>query len=263
MSIYELPSLLIYCCVLAALLGAVMGSFLHCAAWRIARNEPFWKGRSHCSVCGHTLGVRELVPVFSWLLQRGRCRHCQAAIPKRYPLAELAFALMTVLTLLKFDLTVITLRNWILLCCLFCLSLVDLETCIIPDGCLLIAAASWGLALPFLGWCWLEIGRQLAAGLFYGSAMLGISLLLDRVLQRESLGGGDIKLFALVGLYLGWLATLFAIILACVLGLLFGAVYNRKVGESGAFPFGPAIALSVWVMLLYGDPLTHWYLGLF
>lgn len=261
MSIWMDRGFLIYCCVLAFALGAVFGSFLNCAAWRIAHGESFLRGRSHCTACGHALGARDLVPILSWLFQRGRCRYCGAKISVRYPLTELAFAVLTVLCLLRFDLTVLCLRNWIFLCCLFCLSLVDLECLTIPDGCLLTAVGAWVLALPFLKPGWAEILRHVLAGLAFGGGILLVSILMDKLLGKESLGGGDVKLFAVVGLYLGFVSTLFCVMLSCVFGLLFALLLNRG-GKGRAIPFGPSISAAAAFMLLYGQGLVQWYLGL-
>lgn len=260
MSIYADRILLVYCCAVAGILGAVMGSFLNCAAWRIAHGESFLKGRSHCTACGHVLGPLDLVPVFSWLFLGGKCRYCGNKVSVRYPLTELLFAVLSVLCLLRFDLTALCLRNWIFLCCLFCLSLVDLESYIIPDGCLLISAAAWAAALPFLWTGWGAVGKSLLSAFVFGGGVLLISLLLDKLLKKESLGGGDVKLFAVVGLYLGLTATLFTMILACILGLL--VVIIRRGGEQGRIPFGPSIAAAALFMLLYGEGLVAWYLGL-
>ena len=263
MSIYADKSILIFCCCVAAALGAVFGSFLNCAAWRIAHDEPFWKGRSHCPSCGHTLGALDLIPVFSWLLLRGRCRYCGAKVSARYLLTELLFAALTVACLLRFDLTVLCLRNWIFLCCLLCLSLTDLETMIIPNGCLIVAAAAWLAALPFVGATWRVILNCVIAAALFGGGVLLLSLLLDRILKKESLGGGDVKLLAVTGLYLGIAGSLFQLILACVLGLLFALLRRRAVSEGGGqFPFGPSIAAAACVILLCGDFVIHWYLGL-
>lgn len=261
-SIWMDRGILVYCGVVACMLGAVFGSFLNCAAWRIAHGESFMRGRSHCPACRHALAARDLVPVFSWLFQRGKCRYCGEKISARYPLTELCFALLTLLCLLRFDLTVLCLRNWVFLCCLFCLSLVDLESYTIPDGCLLTAVGAWVLALPFLKPGWAEIGRSVLAGLVFGGGILGVSVLMDKLLGKESLGGGDVKLFAVVGLYLGFVSTLFAVMLSCVLGLGFVLVMNRR-GEKGkAIPFGPSISLAAALMLLYGQSLVQWYMGL-
>ena len=149
MSIYEDTFFMIYCCLLAGVFGAVLGSFLNCAAWRIAHGESFLKGRSHCTSCGHVLGFLDLIPVFSWIFLGGKCRYCKTKISPRYMLTELFFALVSVLTLLRFDLSLEFVRNMVLACCLFCLSLVDLEIFEIPNGCLLIPVIAWFVAIPF------------------------------------------------------------------------------------------------------------------
>ena len=260
-SIYGYRPMLVFCVVMAACFGAVMGSFLNCAAFRVVRGESFLTGRSRCPACGHALTALELVPVLSWALQRGRCRACGAKVSVRYPLTELGFALVTVLCLLRFDLTVLCLRNYVFLCCLFLLTLTDLEDMVIPDGCHIASVLAWLAALPFLFTGWGDVLRSLIAALLFGGGLLGISLVMDKVLGRDSLGGGDIKLFAVVGLYLGVTGTLFALLAACVLGLLMNVALKRKDADR-AFPFGPAIALAAALMLLYGAPLILWYQGL-
>ena len=263
MSIHAGTTFQIFCCCVAAVLGAVMGSFLNCAAYRIAHGESFLKGRSHCPECGHVLGVPDLVPVFSWLFLGGRCRYCGKKVSVRYLLTELFFALVTVVCLLRCDLTVACLRNYVFLCCLFCLSLVDIEIYEIPDGCLILAVAAWLIAQPFSSMSWREAALHLAAGVAFGVGLLLLSMLLDSILKKDTLGGGDIKLYFVVGLYLGFAATLFSLLLACVFGLLFAFLrknFGKAIGEP--IPFGPSIAAAAAVMLLFGDPMVRWYLGL-
>ena len=262
MRVLELPGwLTAWCIIVCAMLGAAIGSFLHCAAWRIARGERFTSGRSHCPQCGHVLGAADLIPLLSWLLLKGRCRYCGAKVPVRYFLAELFCALMTLACLFRFDLTALCLRNWLFLCCLFLLSLVDLEISEIPDGCLIAAVIVWLAALPFLWKGWIDVLLHIASGLVFGGALLGVSLILDRVLKKESLGGGDVKLLAVIGLYLGFLPTLFALILACILGLAQALLSGKSRGV--AFPFGPALSAAAALLLFFGEQLAGWYLGLF
>ena len=261
MSIVEYRPAFVFFTVVAAMLGAVAGSFLNCAAWRIVRGESFLRGRSRCPACGHELGAAELVPVLSWMVQKGRCKWCGERISARYPLTELAFALVTALCFLRFGLTVLCLRNFLFLCCLFLLTLTDLEDMTIPDGCHIAATIIWLAALPFVFTGWGDVMKSVLAALAFGGGLLAVSLVMDRVLGRDSLGGGDIKLFAVVGLYLGFIGSLFALMLACLIGLALQGVLRRRGGER-AFPFGPSIAMAATAMLLYGQPLISWYQGL-
>ena len=245
MSIYEDTFFMIYCCVLAGVFGAVLGSFLNCAAWRIAHGESFVKGRSHCTSCGHVLGFLDLIPVFSWIFLGGRCRYCKTKISPRYMLTE------------EF------VRNMVLACCLFCLSLVDLEIFEIPNGCLLIPVIVWFVAIPFTEMSGMDVLYHVASGVGYGAVMLALVLLFDKILGKETMGGGDLKLFVVMGLYLGVAASLFALFFSCILGLIMGAIQKRgKENKGPQIPFGPAIALAFYAMLLYGDGLVNWYMGL-
>lgn len=260
--IFELPaSMLAYICVVAFIFGTCMGSFLNCAAYRVVRGESFVKGKSHCPKCGHELGIKDLIPLLSWLFSKGKCRYCGEPVSVRYPLTELAFGIITLMCVLRFGLTVLCLRNFIFLAVLFMLTLTDIDDMIIPDGCHIAALIAWIAAEPFITDGWKSSLGHVASGLLFGAALLGISLLLDRMLGKESLGGGDIKLIAVCGLYLGAIGTLFTLMLSCITGLIYSVIHNAKVesGKGKAFPFGPWIALSCAIMLLYGDPLINWY----
>ena len=262
MSIYTTGLTLGYSLFLALALGACFGSFLNCVAWRVAHREPWWTGRSRCPACGHVLGLPDLVPVVSWLALRGRCRHCGTKVSGRYLCTEVLFAALTAACLLKFDLSLLCLRNWVFLGCLFCLSLVDLEIMEIPDEVLLTAAGAWLVCLPFGGMTWQQAALHLLTGLGTGAALLGLSLAMDHILKKDSLGGGDIKLFALVGLYLGPASTLFAVMLSALLGLAFLLLLRRRDSGTEQFPFGPAIAAAAAVMMLGGEGMVGWYLSL-
>ena len=263
MSIYEFKPILIYSIVVAFIFGTCMGSFLNCVAWRCVRGESFLKGRSHCTSCGHELGFKDLIPVLSWLSTGGKCRYCGAKVSVRYPLTEIAFGLITVICLLKFDLTVLCLRNYIFLAVLFVLTLTDIDDMIIPDGCHIVAVIAWIAAEPFLFDGWKGVISHVAAALIYGGGLLAVSLILDRIMGRDTLGGGDIKLIAVTGLYLGMIGNLFTLMLSCIMGLLFNAIIKRSSDDGDrAFPFGPWIAGAAAIMLLFGDPLINWYQNL-
>ena len=249
----------IYFTVLSAALGAVMGSFLNCWAQRYEAGEKYPRGRSRCPECGHTLSALELVPIFSWIFLRGRCRSCHKPISARYPITELLGAVIFAGIFLRFGVSPRTAELMILAGCLMLLSFIDYDTMILPNGPMLVALISWAAFLPtYEDWKRRAL-EGIVTGLVLGGAILGISLLMDELLNKESLGGGDVKLLALVGLYLGPWNSLLMIILACVIGLLF-AIPSR--GPSRQFPFGPSIALAAVVTALAGDAVIGWYMGL-
>ena len=260
LSLYDSPLITAYFVILAFALGAVFGSFLNCAAWRIAHGESFLHGRSHCTSCGHPLSALDLVPIFSWLFLKGKCRYCKSKISSRYMFAELFFALVSVLSILRWDISAEYVRNMVFACALFCLSLVDLESYEIPNGCLIISVIAWFAALPFMDMGWKDILIYVITGVAFGAIMLAFTLAFDKIKGKETMGGGDIKLFAVTGLYLGAVASLFMLLFACILGLLMGALIKRKKKEA-LIPFGPSIALAAYGMLLYGQGLVDWYLG--
>ncbi|MCR5545000.1 MAG: prepilin peptidase [Lachnospiraceae bacterium] len=257
MKLIELSELetwmIVYFAVIALILGMVFGSFLNCAAWRISRKKSFIKGRSICPVCKHELSAKDLIPVVSYIVSKGKCRYCGTKISIRYPLTEVFFGVISVVMFLQDGLSVLFIRDFIFACCLFCLSLVDLEIFEIPDGCLIISVLAWILSLPFLNVNLTYILGHIAAGFGFGFGFLILSIVMDRILKKESLGGGDIKLFFVMGLYLGLIGGMFTVMLAAVVGLIF-AKGKEKIS------FGPFISVATWVVLMFGEPLVQWYL---
>ena len=262
MLLYLTPALTAYLLLLTALLGLVMGSFLNCLAWRLAHNEPVSRGRSHCPACGHTLAARDLVPLLSWLLLRGRCRYCGAPVSPRYPAAELVTALAYVSVVARYGPTLSALRGLVLMSLLIAASLVDLEDGWIPDRLILAGIGAFVLlALPDAAPL-AALGRGLFGALAVALPLLGLVLLADRLLGRETMGGGDIKLLFMIGLYFDWRLNLLLLIAACLLGLALAFILGRA-RPNAPFPFGPALAAAAWLVLLAGQPALDWYLGLF
>ncbi len=224
-----------------AVLGAVLGSFFDCLAWRRAHGESIWRGRSHCGSCGHVLTVRDLVPVFSYLFARGRCRYCRAKIPADALLAELAgmaaFALLTWKTGLVPELAM-----WLILAALLLLlSLIDFHERLLPDGLLAAAVANRLIFFLLSGNAAARLAPMLIGAFSVSLPMLLVSLIMDRVLGRESMGGGDIKLLFVLGLYLDWMQMILLLFTACILGI--AAALVRSAGahpQSGAASAVPA-----------------------
>lgn len=259
---YFTPALTAYLLFLVFVLGASMGSFLTCMAGRRVKGEKRpWKGRSHCDGCGRTLDLLDLIPIASWLCLGGKCRTCGAKIGLRCLVTECLCATVFASVVWRFGLSWQALELLILACCLVYLSLIDLDTMELPGIPMVIAAASWLVFLfthpdPVSRLVWGLIGA-----LCIGGGVLVISLIADKVLGRESMGGGDIKLLALLGLYLGPGGGLLLLILACFVGL--GMAAATGAGRGKEFPFGPSIALAAWPTMLFSEAVLSWYLGLF
>lgn len=256
------PLLTTYLLFWLAVTGAAAGSMLDCFAWRRVRGESVLKGRSHCGNCGHVLGIRDLIPVGSYLFHRGRCRFCGAKIPTDCLAAEVAGALLFMGLGLKFDITG-ELAMWLIFAGLLLeISLIDWQSRIIPDRLLLTAIVNRLVFMILLR----QPPGATALSMLVGACSVSVPLLLlvlvmDRVLGKESMGGGDIKLLFVMGLYLDWMHMLLVLFAACVLGILPG-LWMRKKQKDGGFPFGPFLALSCILVVLFGSPLLEWYRAL-
>ena len=135
---------------IAAVLGACLGSFVNCLAWRLANGESVLAGRSHCTSCGHVLGALDLVPVASWLALRGRCRHCGQRVSPRYVIVEALMAALFAAIVVRYGLSVQTAAYLVLACILMAVALVDLDTFIIPNGFVVAGCVLWLVSIWFM-----------------------------------------------------------------------------------------------------------------
>ncbi len=276
--LYEAPFITVYCVVLTAVAGACMGSFLNCMAWRIVHGEPVSKGRSHCDLCGHVLGPADLVPVFSYLVHHGRCRYCGEKLSSRHVWAEVISAVVFVTILLQFNISLQALKFMVFASVMLASSFADLEGYIIPDRFLLTGLFARIVFLFFEEDPLAEGLDSLIGGLAVAAAVLAVVLIFEKIRGIEAMGGGDIKLLFVTGLYLGWKGNILCLFAACVIGIIFGLISNRKTGykreletaetadeeiTAGAFPWGPSIAIAAWLVLLFGNQLIDWYVSLF
>lgn len=232
--------------VIAGGAGLIAGSFASALSYRLPRSMPMGAARSACTACGHPLGVRDLFPVVSWLLARGRCRHCGAGISARYPLMELTLSLVFVLIAWAEPGWTSAALLMVVATLLLTAAVIDLEIGILPDV-LHLAVAPFALAYRWLldGTAWPALIGA-AAGYLVGLALLyGFKL----VTGREGLGRGDVKFLAVAGLLLQpeqWAA--FPLI-AGIAGIVTGLVW-RASGRGPEFPFGPALIGALFVCVL-------------
>jgi leader peptidase (prepilin peptidase)/N-methyltransferase len=244
---------------LAGLLGAVVGSFLNVVAYRLPRGESLSKPRSRCPGCGTQIRAYDNIPILSWLFLRGRCRDCGEPISSRYPLVEAGTAVLCALVVVVKGVEWEALLGIVFVLLLVPISLIDLETRIIPNkltypGCLIAIAIVAAFALD-------ELPEHLIAG-----AAAGGFLLVAAIVKPAGMGMGDVKLAAMMGLFLGR-AVGPAMFAGLIAGSLIGAVimarHGTKEGRKMTIPFGPYLALGGLVGLFFGGEIVDAYLGTF
>lgn len=253
--------LTIYLCFWLAVLGAVLGSFLDCVVsrWATGEEHPLG-GRSRCGSCGHRLGVWDLIPVFSFLFLRGRCRHCKGKIPADCILAELLGAAAFLCVGLRWGLS-LALGQWLVFAALLlAVSLTDAFRRIIPDRLLLLLFANRVLWFFVLGEGLPAVSSALLSCLI-PAGLLALTLLWEKHSGKEAVGGGDIKLLFVMAGYLGWAELLLGLLAGCLLGLAYALL--TRTGRGQAMPFGPFLAAGALLTVCFGEPLVGWYLGLF
>ncbi|MFA4884604.1 MAG: prepilin peptidase [Desulfotomaculaceae bacterium] len=237
--------------------GLCLGSFLNVCIYRLPEGGSVAYPPSNCPSCGRQLHTVDLIPVLSYLFLRGRCRYCSSKISAQYPIVELAVGILFLLAYLKYGLTLAALRTAVLFAVLTAITVIDLRYRIIPDK-LNLAGFILGVALLFES---REVFTANAIGFLAGGGIL----YLVAVVSRGGMGGGDIKLAAVMGLLLGWKYLLLALFLSFAAGALVGILLVlfkiKKMKE--ALPFGPYLALGSVIAALAGDWLVAWYLQLF
>jgi prepilin signal peptidase PulO-like enzyme (type II secretory pathway) len=242
------------------LLGTIFGSFLNALIWRTRKGMSVMQGRSQCTSCNNQLRAFELIPILSFLLQRGKCRHCLETISWQYPLVELSTGLFFVLSYTVFQPDMITvLFGWFLVVVLMFIFVYDLRYQLILDRITLPAIA---IILVY------QIIRDPAAWWVYMLGLLiggGFFLLQFVVSRGRWIGGGDIRLGALMGVILGWKLLLVALMLAYVVGAMVSLVLvaMKKKTMASTTPFGTYLTTATLVVLFWGEVLLDWYLGLF
>lgn len=238
-------------------LGACIFSFLNVIVYRVPRKMSFVKGFSQCPSCGHRLHAPDLVPVFSYLFLAGKCRYCKERIGIRDTLVELFGGLTALFCFLKYDEYGAALTVFAFLCILTVVTLMDIDTMEIEDGCW-IGAAVLAVAAVFT-MPGITVLERLA-----GAACVSIPMLLLCLVFPGAFGGGDIKLMAGCGLFLGWKLTFTAAALAILSGGLYGIwlLASGRKDRQDVFAFGPFLCLGMAVAVFWGESLIRWYLEL-
>lgn len=236
--------------------GLLAGSFLNVVIYRLPRGESIVAPGSRCPLCGSRLTWRDLVPVFSYLVLGGRCRYCRRPISLRYPAVELVTAVVFALLWYRFGSPPVFAKYAFFAGLLIAAGAIDAAHYIIPDKLVLAGLAG---AVVFGFWAG-DTGflSALAGGLAAGGLLLALA-----VLSRGGMGGGDIKLAAVGGLYLGWPLSLAGLFMAAFLGAVTGGILllSGKKKRRDPIPFAPFLAAGFFLALAWGRALVAWYAG--
>lgn len=246
----------------AFILGSIIGSFLNVCIYRIPAGLSVVSPRSRCPYCEAPISWYQNVPIFSYLALRGRCATCGIKISPRYALVEMFTGLLFSLVLWSFGLSPATLIYWVFCAGLVVITFIDLDHQIIPDvislpGILVGFVGSF--FVPWLGWFDSLLGVLLGGGL-----LLTIAWGYMFLTKREGMGGGDIKLLAMIGAFMGWKAIFPVIFISSMVGTLVGVplMLFKRGDVRLAIPFGPFLSLGALVFLLWGPLLVRWYFSL-
>jgi leader peptidase (prepilin peptidase) / N-methyltransferase len=263
------------------LLGLFVGSFLNVVIHRLPimmerqwlaeaaglRNEAVAESphfnlmvpRSRCPHCGHQITALENVPVLSWLALKGRCSSCKTGISPRYPLVEIATALLSLLVFITFGPSAKTVVALPLTWALVSLTMIDFDTQLLPDSITL--PLLWAGLLINLQGTFVSLPSAVLGAVFGYLSLWSVYWLFKLATGKEGMGYGDFKLLAALGAWLGAMALPLILLLSSVVGAVIGLGYLAIRKESAPFAFGPYIAIAGFIALLWGVPLTRWYLG--
>jgi leader peptidase (prepilin peptidase)/N-methyltransferase len=264
--------------VIAGLLGLLIGSFLNVVIYRVPRAESIVSPPSACPSCGARITPRDNIPVASWLVLRGRCRHCGEGISPRYPVVEAVTGLFFVAVALKFRIAIDAptglLVGSALIVVLFlyfaaisvALAAIDLDTHRLPN---VIVLPAYAVVIVLM------LAASVSAGDYslllpaaIGGAALFLVYLVMALVYPGGMGFGDVKLAGVIGLvlgFMGWGELFVGAFSAFVLGGLFGIglLLARRAGRKSGIPFGPWMLAGAWVGIFFGDRIWNGYLGLF
>ncbi len=238
--------------------GIIIGSFLNVCIYRIPKGESIAFPPSHCGSCGHNLKVWDLVPIFSWLFLKGRCRYCGEKVSKQYPLIEGATGLLFVFLYLKFGFTIELLKYMIFASILIVIGIIDFKTQDVYDSTIFFLGIS-GVVFTIIEFF---MDKQVS----FVSIILGIAiptLIIGIFAWFGAMGWGDVEIIGVVGLFLGFKLNMLNLFISIVLGGIAAVVLMiwKRRGGKDTMAFGPYIALSSYITLLFGSEILQWYLS--
>jgi leader peptidase (prepilin peptidase)/N-methyltransferase len=240
--------------------GLFIGSFLNVCIYRIPKKASIvWPG-SKCPSCDSPIRFYDNIPVISWLVLRGRCRSCNSWISVRYPVVELIAALFALVFYHKYSMTLEFIIYYALACALIVVTFIDIDIQEIPDE---ISLGGIVIGLVLVYWLPLSYRDSLIGMVLGGGVLLAVIYGYYFITKKQGMGGGDVKLLAMIGVFIGWQGVLFTIFAASLIGSVIGVtwVYINRKDMKAAIPFGPFLSIGALIYILWGPPLINWYFG--
>ena len=245
----DIPTMLqISMYILIFLYGIVIGSFLNVVIVRVPRKESIVKVRSHCENCGYQLKWFDLIPIFSYLVLGGKCRKCKTKISAQHLILEVLNGILYVFTFFIAGFSVPTVLLCLLFSALLALSLIDFKTYEIPVGFQYVIFV-------------LAVCRTILDRANWSEHVIGF-FAVNVISKGAAIGGGDVKLMAVCGLFVGWKLIIFAFLLGCIVGSVVHIIRMKLSGESHVLAMGPYLSIGVFVAALWGNQILTWYLGI-
>ena len=252
-----MESIFIFSYIYVFVVGTCVASFINVVIYRVPLGLNFAKGRSFCPSCHNTLKPYDMIPVLSWFVLRGKCRFCGEKISFRYPVIEFIGGILAVVCFHHYQFDGMTLISFAFSIILLAIFMIDYDIMIIPNGlvicCLVIAVVS----IPFM--------HVNMVDRIIGFFAISAPLYLLNLIIPDAFGGGDIKLLAVCGFFLGWSMILVGMFIAVVLAGCYAGylLITHKVETGGHIAFGPYICVGIFIALLYGQDILNMYLHLF
>ena len=242
-------------------MGAVVGSFLNVCIYRLPQELSVVAPRSFCPACKGPIRAYDNIPIISYLVLGGRCRNCRTRIPFRYPLAEALTGGIALALYYIFGFSPLFVALFAFSAALIVIIFIDLDHQIIPD-IISLPGIGIGVLLSLSGYS-ISIKDSLIGILVGGGSLYIVAIVYQALMKREGMGGGDVKLLALIGAWLGWKAVLFTLFFASFSGSIIGGgiMLAKKEGGKYAIPFGPFLALAALAYIFFGQKLIDWYLN--
>ena len=246
--------------VVSIMFGAIVGSFLNVCIIRLPKEESIIIPGSHCPQCNHPITFYDNIPLVSYLLLGGKCRYCKRSISAQYPLVEGTTAISSLLLFLKYGLSLSYFFYFSFVAALIIITVIDLYHQIIPD-----VISIPGIGVGLLGALiipHITFFNSLLGILLGGGSLFVIATFYQWLFKREGMGGGDVKLLAMIGAFLGWDAVILTILLSSLIGSITGIIIMVLKGKDFkyAIPFGPFLSLGAVIALFYKNEIISWYL---